>query len=385
MAGCLVLLGCADRASDVATAVPGTRLEALSEAERGRFLLGRALFERLATPEEGLGPLFNAERCSDCHDQPAVGGGGIAIPVLKATGFVEGRCSLLEDRGGDNLQRRATPAALAAGVGAEQVPEEATATALVVAPPLYGLGLLEAVSVAEVEAGADPQDADGDGVRGLVPRFADGRSARFGRKGDAASVRDFVESALRFELGFTTERHPVEEARNGVPIPDSLDPMPDPEMDDETLGLLTDYVRFLAPLAPEMPADRATADSIARGEGVFGEVGCAGCHTAVWVTSSEAPEEALRSRTIRPYSDLLLHDIGEGETDVCTPQARPGLYRTAPLWGLRYRTVYMHDGGAASLPEAIQRHRGEADGIRAAYERLDPVDQVYLLRFLASL
>lgn len=367
-----------------ATAAPGEPLPGLSDAERGRFLLGRALFERLATPEEGLGPLFNAERCSSCHDAPAIGGGGSRVPVLKASRFEDGRCSILEERGGDNIQQRATPGLLALGGGAERIPPEATASRHVTSPPLFGLGLLEAVPEAEVARLADPDDADGDGVSGRIPRLPDGRLARFGRKGDAATVRDFVVSALRFELGFTTAEHPREEARNGEPVPAGADPMPDPEMESGAVALLTDYVRFLAPPAPAEPASRPQADSLREGAALFERVGCARCHTPSLRTGPSA-EAALSKRSIAPYSDLLLHDLGYGEADVCTPQAFPGEYRTAPLWGLRYRSRYLHDGSEGTLPEAIARHGGEAASAVRDFTALADPDRALLMRFLSSL
>ena len=379
-----VVAGCGGPPAADTTDSPGEALAGLTDAERGRFLLGRALFERLATPQEGLGPLFNGERCSACHDQPATGGAGTAILVLKATGMADGRCSLLETRGGDNIQLRATPLLLAAGLGPEEVPTEATATAFVTAPALYGIGLLEAVPEAELERLADPDDADGDGISGRLGRFPDGRAARFGRKGDAATVGDFVESALRFELGFTTEGHPREELRNGVEVPAAADPMADPEMDAETMGILTDYVRLLAPLAPEIPASPQAADSVRVGGEVFQEVGCARCHVAE-LTTGPAPESALAEKRIQAYSDLLLHDLGGAEGDVCTPQAGPGEYRTAPLWGLRHRSLFLHDGSAATLQAAIEAHRGEAEEVTQAFQTLSPERRALLLRFLAHL
>lgn len=376
--------GCSAPSPAFLTDTPGDPLAGLAEAERGRFLLGRALFERLATPQEGLGPLFNGERCSACHDQPATGGGGTGIRVLKATGMADGRCTLLEAMGGDNIQLRATPLLLAEGLGPEVVPPEATATALVTAPPLFGLGLLEAVPVSELARHADPEDADGDGISGRLARFADGRVARFGRKGDAVTVGDFVESALRFELGFTTQSHPHEELRNGVAVPAAADPVADPEMDAETMGLLTDYVRLLAPLAPEVPASTEAADSVRRGEQVFQEVGCVRCHVTS-LTTGFAPESALASRRIQAYSDLLLHDLGGAEGNVCTPQAGPGEYRTAPLWGLRHRSLFLHDGSASTLQAAIEAHLGEAEAVTGAFRTLAPGRRALLLRFLSQL
>ena len=377
------LAGCGAHPVPMAS-TPGEPLAGLSETARGRFLLGRALFERLATPHEGLGPLFNAERCSSCHSEPAPGGGGAAIPVLKATRYDDdGVCHLLREEGGDNVQQRATPLLAARGMGAEEVPPDATATALVTAPPLFGLGLTEAVPEEELRALADPDDADGDGISGRLAAVPDGRPGRFGRKGDEPTVRGFVESALIFELGFTTDAYPVEEGRNGVPLPEGADPMADPEMDAEAVGLLTDYVRYLAPLAPATPASDEDAGGMRRGAAAFRAVGCARCHAPELRTGS-ADEAALDRKTLPLYSDLLLHDLGGGKRDVCSPGAAPGEYRTPPLWGLRYRTVYLHDGGATSLPEAIRRHGGEAAGVVAAFDALAAGERIDLLAFLAS-
>ena len=405
---CAILAGCGDGEPAEPPPPPGESVAGLSTGERGRFLLGRALFERLATADEGLGPLYNAERCSDCHDQPVVGGGGTRIPVLKATRFEDGRCDLLLDEGGDNIQRRATDLLVAHGMGPEEVPAAATATARVTAPPLLGLGLLEAVPDEVLLEWADPDDADGDGISGRLPRLADGRTARFGRKGDASTVRDFVVTALRFELGFTTPGHPAEETVNGIPVPPAADPMADPEIDAPTLAQITDYIRFLAPPAPEWEAwparDRAASaapervappaperqasaavrDTVAQGAALFRQIGCESCHRAELRTGSTGTP-ALATRTISPYSDMLLHDLGEALADVCGYDAAPGELRTAPLWGLRHRDRLLHDGRAADVPSALSAHGGEATAARDAFLALPPEAQRAVVRFLLSL
>jgi CxxC motif-containing protein (DUF1111 family) len=366
------------------TAQPGEPIPGLADADRGRFLLGRALFERVATQEEGLGPLYNAVRCSDCHDRPAPGGGGARNPVLKATSFSGGRCDPLRSSGGDNIQQLATDLLVAHGLGPEGVPAEATGTVRAVAPPLYGLGLLEAIPDSMIEALADPDDRDGDGISGRLPRRSDGRGARFGRKGDAADVAEFVDSALRFELGLTTPGNPVEETRNGVRVPELADPAPEPEIDEQGFGLLTDYVRFLAAPPRESPPDGQAADRIALGEELFGDVGCSRCHVPELTTGRVEPP-ALRSRTVHPFSDLLVHDLGRGAGDVCGEDVAPGEYRTAPLWGLRYRDRYMHDGTATDLVAAISLHGGEAQASQTAFFAMSDADRALLLRFLDSL
>lgn len=383
-------LGCdAPRPAALPAVAPGEPIPGLDPAARGRFFLGRALFERLATADEGLGPLYNAERCSGCHDEPAIGGGSARVPVLKATRFAEGRCDLLESEGGDNIQRRATDLLAAHGMGPESVPASATATARMVAPSLLGLGLVEAVPEATLAERADPDDADGDGISGRLPRLPDGRAARFGRKGDAATVEDFVDTALRFELGFTTSAHPVEEPRNGVSIPPGADPMPDPEIDEQTLGLLADYVRFLAPPAPAKASARPD-QAVARGAALFRQIGCESCHREQLRTGPVAAESPrfpgiLANQVIRPYSDFLLHDLGPALADVCGRDAAPGELRTAPLWGLRHRRRLLHDGRAPDPASAVAAHGGEATSARDAFAALPPDAQAALLRFLGSL
>ena len=379
-----VVTACADADPEPRPAL-GESLAGLSTGERGRFLIGRALFERLATADEGLGPLYNGERCVDCHDQPVTGGSGVQrVRVLKATRFEDGHCDLLQAVGGDNIQRQATDLLKAHGMGPEEVPGEATATALMTGPPLLGLGLLEAVPEAVLEEWADPDDRDGDGISGRLARLPDGRAARFGRKGDAATVEGFVDTALRFELGFTTHLHPREEPRNGTPVPPEADPMADPEIDAPTLGQITDFVRFLAPPAPEQELSGAARDTVEHGEALFGQIGCISCHRPE-LRTGESRTAAISQRTLRPYSDMLLHDLGEELADVCGADAAPGELRTAPLWGLRHRTRLLHDGRATDIGGAVAAHGGEAAGARDAFHALPEGARLAVIRFLGSL
>ncbi len=359
----------------------GDPLPGLTDAQTAQFLLGRGLFERRASPEEGLGPLFNAERCSACHDQPAVGGGG-TLRVLKATRFVEGQCDLLAESGGDNIQQRATPALAAHGIQNEEVPANATATALVTSPPLFGLGLIAAVPEETLLALADPEDLDRDGISGKVGRASDGRISRFGRKAEIASIRDFVDTALRFELGLTTPEHPVEELVNGASLPSGVDPMPDPEIDARGIDLLAAYVQFLAAPTRAAIAPGAVADSVEVGEQVFRSLGCASCHVPSLVLGPDAPAGVDE---IQLYSDLLLHDMGDSAADVCAGIAAPSEYRTPALWGLRFRRELLHDGLAPSVGAALARHGGEALAAQMRFASLSAGDRASLLRFLGTL
>lgn len=362
-------------------AEPGQPLPGLTEEHLGPFLLGRALFERLTTPEEGLGPLFNAERCSDCHNAPVTGGSGPAL-VVKATRWEDGRCDLLIDEGGDNIQQRATPLLRAFGIMREEMPASATDSARVTGPPLFGLGLVEAILDANIVARVNRDG--GDGVSGRAARTADGRLGRFGRKGEAATLLDFIDTALRFELGLTTPMHPYEETVNGVPVPPSTDPAPDPEIDQRGMALLVAYVRFLAPPARAIPASPSARDSVTRGERLFASIGCTACHVPT-LRSGRSDVPALDRKPVRLYSDLLLHDLGPDMANVCGTSVGPSEYRTAPLWGLRYRHDLLHDGRARTPREAITFHGGEAAAARDAFSRLSPEAQALLLRFLASL
>jgi CxxC motif-containing protein (DUF1111 family) len=379
--GALALACGAERAPEIVSQ-PGDPLPNLTEAESGRFLLGKALFERLTIPEEGLGPLFNETRCSACHDTPAAGGSGRAL-VVKATRFENNTCDLLQGQGGDNIQRQATPLLAQHGISGESTPTDATAEVVVTGPSLFGLGLIEAIADTTILANADPEDGDGDGIWGRAVRTMDGRLGRFGRKNEIATAFDFIETALRFELGLTTPMNPAEETVNGVPVPPESDPTPEPEIDERGMRLLADYVRFLAP--PSREATSGTSrDSVRSGETLFERIGCATCHVPVMLT---APNDvaALSEQAVPLYSDLLLHDMGPDLADVCGANASPSEYRTARLWGLRYRTLLMHDGRASTPAEAIELHGGEGTDSRTAFAALTSEERAMLLRFLESL
>ena len=382
LAVALASVACASDGGDVARE-PGEPLPGLTEEELGRFLLGKAVFDRLTTPEEGLGPLFNQDRCSSCHDLPTSGGSGVEF-VTKATRWENGVCNLLVDEGGDNIQQRATPLLAAHGITRETMPPSATARVEVAGPALFGLGLVELIPDEEILSREDPDDADGDGISGRAGRTADGRVGRFGRKLDVATVFDFNETALRFELGLTTPMNPVEETVNGVPIPADADPVPDPEIDLRGINLLTDFVRFLAPSVRGNMASAAVRDTVERGEQRFDEIGCTSCHVPS-MRAGPSDVAALDRKTINLYSDMLLHDLGPELGDVCGLNASPSEYRTALLLGLRFRTDYMHDDRASSLRRAVLLHEGEATRIRDAFERLTVEEQGSLLRFLSIL
>jgi CxxC motif-containing protein (DUF1111 family) len=365
-----------------ATADAGAPLPGLSAVALARFRAGEALFNRVFTPAAGLGPAFNENQCSACHTSPTSGGAG-GERVEKSTRFDPATgCDLLRAEGGENIRTRLTAMAAAAGLQREREPADARMGRFTAAP-LYGLGLVEAIPDAALQANADPDDANRDGVSGVVGRTSDGRVARFGRKADIASIADFVASAAHFEMGLTTPTFPRDVVQ-GQAAPPAADPVPDPELGREEVDLLVDYVRLLAPPRAGLPRARHPQGAVDLGERQFAALGCVGCHVPVLNTGA-ATEPALERRQVTLYSDLLLHDLGEGLADICAAGAAPSELRTAPLMGLRLRELLLHDGRVTSVREAILRHGGEAAAARERFRALRPGEQEALLAFLETL
>ena len=380
----LVWLACAPAPDVPVGSEPGAPLPGLRPEELARFTAGKALFDKIFTPAEGLGPLFNENQCSACHTDPVSGGDG-EQRVVKATRFTAPATGdALEGGRGLNVRRQATAALKALGIERETVPPEATEQGRFAPPFLFGLGLVEAVPESEILARADPDDRNRDGISGRPGRTTQGALGRFGRKADTATLTDFVASALRLEMGITSPLAPAEQGLNGGPLPAGVDPAPDPEVDLDTVRRLADFVRFLAPLpGPPLAAD-ARRDSVVRGERVFTGLGCPSCHVPSMTTGSN-PILALDHKTVFLYSDLLLHDMGLGLADVCGAGAEPGELRTAILAGLSYRKTFLHDGRALDLRDAILAHGGEAARARASFAGLDPISQQLVLLFLETL
>lgn len=373
---------CGSDATPPVFAEIGSPLPGLSPEETEAFEAGRAVFARIFTPDEGLGPRFNENSCSACHTFPVDGGTG-ETAVRKATRHTDsGRCDLLSEQGGENLRIQVTPALAQLGGTAVPTPPDAHHETRFAIPFVFGLGLVDAIPYETLEALADPDDSDGDGISGRVGRDRMGRPARFGRKADVASLDDFNDSALRLEMGLTTPAFPDETWAGAIPpVPPETDPAPEPEVDLVTFAALSAFVRFLAPPAP---ANIVEASPEARGRRYFEEAGCADCHVPT-LQAGPHPSPAIANRTIALYSDLLLHDMGAGLAGTCGPAASTTEYRTEPLMGLRYREAYLHDGRARRVRDAIIQHGGEAVSARRRFLELHRVEQEALLRFLGTL
>jgi CxxC motif-containing protein (DUF1111 family) len=385
----LLLPGCGEASPGNALPAPtvhfteiGSALPELGPDERAQFARGQALFRRIFTPEEGLGPLFNENSCNACHTDPADGGTGDQFLVRATALLPDGSCDTLDGEG-QNIRQQATPLLRAHGILAEEIPDRATAVDRINVPFLFGLGLVEAIPDETILSRVGEPGPHGE-LSGRAGRDTEGRLARFGRKADVAAIFDFVEEAARLEMGLTNPLHPEERGPNRRPLPPGTDPAPNPEMDLESLAHLTDFVRYLAPMARRLPGDPDAFELVDRGAELFRQIGCAGCHVPFMETG---PHEvaALSEKRVYLYSDLLLHDMGPELAGVCTPAAGPSEWRTEMLMGLSERQVYLHDSRAGTLWEAIGYHGGEAAGTRARFQRLGRIEQEALIRYLGTL
>lgn len=268
-----------------------------------------------------------------------------------------------------------------------------------VAPPMIGLGLLEAIPTADILAAADPDDADGDGISGRAnlvwsEEFQQIMLGRFGLKAGMPTVHEQSAAAFSGDIGISTPLFPAPWGECTTSqtkcraAPHGNDDARGTEIDQPNMDLVTFYARNLA-----VPARRDLHDAqVLRGKELFYDSGCAACHRPKFVTHrlKDRPEHSFQ--LIWPYSDLLLHDMGEGLADH-RPEARATgrEWRTAPLWGIGLtqqvspRATYLHDGRARSLLEAILWHGGEAQDARNTVVYLSPEDRADLIRFLESL
>lgn len=364
----------------------GGPLSGISARQLEEFRLGLDDFLEVETSEEGLGPAFNGTSCAVCHNVPVVGGAGVIGEIRAAGRDANGRPVALSPDGETLFQLFSTPLH-----GCQvQLPPEALIIARRIPIPLFGGGLVEAIPDEAILALADPDDRDLDGISGranIVRDLATGdrRVGRFGWKAQHATLLAFGADAYRNEMGITNDLFRDELGVGLTPEQyRRCDPLPDPEdrIDPATrrrgIDNFESFTKFLAPV----PREESSAQSAMGGQ-VFGSIGCASCHVPVLTTGSN--RDRVFDRVPVPlFSDLLLHDIGTGDS-IPQGSALPEEIRTPALWGLRLRRPLLHDGSAATIEEAIQQHRNEAERSRRAFEQLDPVSRNALLAFLRSL
>jgi CxxC motif-containing protein (DUF1111 family) len=269
-----------------------------------------------------------------------------------------------------------------------------------VAPQMIGLGLLEAIPEDRIRADADPDDADGDGISGRVAevwslelnRVALGR---FGWKAGNPTVRQQSAEAMVIDMGLSNPLFPkpagdcTPAQRFCLDAPNGNSPQHDNlEVSGRLLDFLTFYAENLA-----VPARRSPDEPrVLAGKALFHAIGCAACHKPSFVTGGVKGQPHLSSQTIWPYTDLLLHDMGEGLADHRPEGVADGReWRTPPLWGIGLtetvseHTFLLHDGRARSVEEAILWHAGEAQRARDRFSRLSARERANLIAFVKSL
>lgn len=417
----------------------------LAPSRRLDFAVGNSFFRNpwviapsTTTARDGLGPLFNTNACQNCHIKDGRGHPPAADAVSAVSMLV--RLSIPGDDSpahtelrrrlgvvpepvyGGQLQDMGNPGHAPEGrvrVSYESVPvlfadgtrvelrkprlqidrlgygelRPDTLFSARVAPPMIGLGLLEAIPEAAILANADPDDRDGDGIRGVPNRvWDDARGAtvlgRFGWKAGQPNLNQQNAHAFSGDLGLTTTLLPRDDCSPAQVDCRATAPGGSPEVSDNILASVLFYSRNLA-----VPARRGVDRlDVRRGKQLFMDAGCARCHTPSFVTAADAAEPELARQTIRPYTDLLLHDMGEGLADERPEFLASGRqWRTAPLWGIGLteavngHTQFLHDGRARNLLEAILWHGGEAERTRQAVLEFDAGERDALLAFLNSL
>ncbi|WP_421682246.1 c-type cytochrome [Stutzerimonas urumqiensis] len=388
------------------------------------------------TARDGIGPLMNTNACQNCHIKDGRGhppgrdaASSVSMLVRVSIPADEQHQALLERLGnvpepvyGGQLQDMANP-----GVEPEvrirvdyrpvevelddgsqitlRAPElkldqlaygplhpQAQLSARV-APPMIGLGLLEAIPEAAILANADPDDQDGDGISGRANRVWNTRTqstdlGRFGWKAGLPTLEQQNAQAFATDMGLTSVLATLDDCTEAQLACRSAAHGGTPEVSDKLLDAVTFYTRNLG-----VPERRNVDDAkILRGKGLFHQAGCAKCHVPTFTTAAEGVEPELANQTIRPYTDLLLHDMGEGLADHRPEFIANGReWRTPPLWGIGLteavsgHTQFLHDGRARNLLEAILWHGGEAEQAREAVMAFDRDERAALLAFLESL
>jgi CxxC motif-containing protein (DUF1111 family) len=266
-----------------------------------------------------------------------------------------------------------------------------------VAPPMIGLGLLEAIPEEAILANAEAQAREKKGIAGRPNRVWDDAEqktvlGRFGWKAGQPNLNQQNVHAFSGDMGLTTHLRPVDDCTDAQAAckqaPSGNGPDGEPEVSDNILRLVLFYSRNLA-----VPARRDVgAPEVLAGKNLFFQVGCQSCHTPKYTTAANAAEPELANQVIRPYSDLLLHDMGDGLADNRTEfQASGRDWRTPPLWGIGLtqavsgHTRFLHDGRARNLLEAVLWHGGEAKAAQQQVLSFNAGQRAALLAFLNSL
>jgi CxxC motif-containing protein (DUF1111 family) len=409
---------------------PSTNLPA---EKRMDFTLGEALFDKfwVAAPSstkasDGLGPLFNARACQSCHirngrgrlpesdaEQPV----GLAIKLIdtarqmgdptygnqlqlfasgnikpEAKVAISYRAETIELHDGEQITRH-HPEYIISELSHGPIAEQSEISPRI-APPLIGMGLINQIEANDILAQADPDDKNQDGISGKANLKNNGLG-RFGHRADAATLVEQVASAFFIDMGLSNPWHQQDwgdctSAQTTCrEAPGGTQPnLGAHEIPQNVLDLTAFYTGNLA--VPKRPATEDPA--ILRGKQAFYEAGCVSCHTQKYVTKRSAPDDSNGFQLIWPYSDFLLHDMGDMLADrTQNGELGNSEWRTPPLWGIGHTKAvadqerYLHDGRARSLKEAILFHGGEAETAKQNFMALNRTTRDNLIQFLKSL
>ena len=419
----------------------------LPPSRRVDFSVGNSFFRSpwvtapsTTTARDGLGPLFNTNACQNCHikdgrGHPPLPNAANSVSMLVRLSIPDAPqyAKVIEQLGvvpepvyGGQFQDMAVPGVVPEGkVRVEYTPvpvrfKDGTEVELRkpvlqitqlgygpmhpdtrfsarVAPPMIGLGLLEAIPEDAILANAAAQAKDKNGINGRPNRVWDDELqktviGRFGWKAGQPNLNQQNVHAFSGDMGLTTSLRPFDDCTDAQTAckqaPNGNGPNGEPEVSDNILRLVLFYSRNLA-----VPARRGINDEqVLAGKNLFFQAGCQSCHTPKYTTAASAAEPELASQVIRPYSDLLLHDMGDGLADNRTEfQASGRDWRTPPLWGIGLtqavsgHTQFLHDGRARNLLEAVLWHGGEAQAAQQQVLAFNAEQRAALLAFLNSL
>ncbi|MBM2815986.1 MAG: hypothetical protein HW421_2748 [Ignavibacteria bacterium] len=360
-------------------------IDGLNPAQLAQRQRGDRAFAEVFSADNGLGPIFVSTSCISCH---AVDGKGHPFTTLIRFGQTDSSGNNYLDKGGPQIQNRALP-----GFSPELIPQGAVSTKLT--PPINaGVGFLELVSDADIIAMSDPNDSNGDGISGVpnynsIPGYitpfpnaipqGDKYICRFGKKGSTYNLLQQTANAYNQDMGIASSFNPID-VYSLLEI--------DPEVSIQTVNDVLFYLQTL-----KVPIQRNMNDAVVqKGKQVFINAGCEGCHRQTLKTGY-SPVEPLSNKEFHPYTDLLLHDMGQELDDGYTEgSAKTYEWRTPPLWGLGLapnsqggQYFLLHDGRAKSIEEAISLHGGEAAASRNLFNKLSISDREALIKFLKSL
>ncbi|WP_129973297.1 MULTISPECIES: di-heme oxidoredictase family protein [unclassified Pseudomonas] len=419
----------------------------LPPSRRVDFSVGNSFFRSpwviapsTTTARDGLGPLFNTNACQNCHIKDGRGhpptpdaANAVSMLVRLSIPDAPAYAKVIEQVGvvpepvyGGQFQDMAVPGVAPEGkvrVDYTPVPvrfKDGTEVELRkpvlqitqlgygpmhpdtrfsarVAPPMIGLGLLEAIPEEAILANAAAQAKENNGINGRPNRVWDDEQqktvmGRFGWKAGQPNLNQQNVHAFSGDMGLTTSLRPFDDCTDAQTAckqaPNGNGPDGEPEVSDNILRLVLFYSRNVA-----VPARRGVNDAqVLAGKNLFFQAGCQSCHTPKYTTAANAAEPELANQVIRPYSDLLLHDMGEGLADNRTEfQASGRDWRTPPLWGIGLtqavsgHTQFLHDGRARNLLEAVLWHGGEAKAAQQQVLSFNAEQRAALLAFLNSL